>query len=341
MTKVPSLAELGWLRLPDRPDPPPGSRPARVLRHDGAAVLVGDGERLTQHHLPRSWSPVTVGDWLLVDDVRPTEVLPRRSLLRRRDPSSGDDQLLAANVDLVGIVCGLDRPVRAGRIERLVTLVWDSGATPLVVLTKVDLVDDTSVPSEIARSSAPGCDVVAVSADDEEAVADLRARLRGGTLVLLGESGAGKSTLVNRLLGGEAAATGAVRAGDRKGRHTTTARQLHAIDGGCVIDSPGIREVGLVASDESVDDTFAEISALAQECRFTDCAHEHEPGCAVRAAVEDGTIDVERLRRWEALRKEAAAAELRADEHARRRRDRQRKLMARDAQEVKRRRRGG
>ena len=226
-----------------------GLEPAIVVRHDGAEVLVACVDAVRHAHLSPSGPPVAVGDRVLLGDGRVREILHRTSLLQRRDPSSGREQLIAANVDLVVVVCGLDRPVRPGRIERFVTLAWDAGAVPLVVCTKADVADADSLAAATAaaEAGAPGTTVIAVSAVDGQGLDELRVELADRTVVFVGESGAGKSTLVNALAGGTVAATADVRAGDHKGRHTTTARQLHALDGFRVIDTPGVREVGLWA----------------------------------------------------------------------------------------------
>jgi len=332
-----ALEALGWDEQWAATAADGAGDPVRVVRHDGVAVLVAGvgGERHVPVHA--SNPALAVGDWLLVDGDTVVEVLERRSLLRRRDPAGGD-QLVAANVDVVGVVCGLDRPLKAGRIERFAVQTWDAGATPLVVLGKRDLVDDVREAEATAFAAAPGADVAVVSALSGDGVAELRSLLEGRTVVFVGESGAGKSTLVNALAGEEVAATGAVRAGDRKGRHTTTARQLHVLPGPVwLIDSPGLREVGLWAGVDAVDDAFDDIAAISTGCRFRDCSHDTEPGCAVRAAAETGVLEAARLASWRALRKEAAAAELRADPVARRRAGKRFGKMVKEVKEIKRR----
>jgi ribosome biogenesis GTPase len=297
----------------------PTAEPGRVLRHDGVAVQVRTptGDRSVK--LRRGVEPLTVGDWLALDGEQVLGLLDRASLLRRRAAGGEDHQLLAANLDLVLLVCGLDRPVAAGRIQRGEALAWDAGAHPLLVLTKADLADDLTGILDRLETDHPGLDRVAVSSVTGAGIDELRQRLAGHTSVLLGESGAGKSRLVNAVLGTEAAVVGAVRSGDAKGRHTTTNRQLHLLPtGGVVIDSPGIREVGLAGDEESVDATFADIDELGEECRFSDCSHAGEPGCAIAMAVEAGEVSAERLAAYLDLRKEAASAARRADEHERR-----------------------
>jgi ribosome biogenesis GTPase len=316
----------------------------RVLRPDSATALtlLTDGPALLP--VRPQQRPVTVGDWVLESGGMIAAVLPRSSLLQRRDPTTGNAQLLAANVDIVALACGLDRPVKAGRIERAAALAWDAGATPLVVLTKTDLVADPVAEADRVSGAHPMLEVITTSTATGEGLDRLRSMAAGGTLVLLGESGAGKSTLVNALCEGPRAtaaagpveATGQVRKGDAKGRHTTTHRYLHLIPtGGCVIDTPGLREVGLWGDPSSVDRAFSDIDALAAGCRFRDCTHEHEPGCAVQEAVDDGQLAPDRLRHFHALRLEARSAALRADEHARRQEGRRFGRMAREAQRLK------
>lgn len=308
--------------------------PGRVIRHDGSLVSVALPGGIDRFPVRPAAGPVAVGDWVVVSGGAVDSVLERRSLLRRQDPAGGE-QLLAANVDLVALVTGLDRPVKQGRIQRAVTLAWDAGAVPFVVLTKADLADDAGAVAAGVEAANPGVDAVAVSAARGEGLDAVRERLAGRTTVLLGESGAGKSTLLNALAGEALAATGAVRAGDAKGRHVTTTRDLHVLGAGIVIDTPGIRAVGLWAEPEAVAATFDDVESLAGGCRFRDCAHEDEPDCAVRAAVADGALPGARLDSWIAMRREAEAAMLRADEHARRRAERRFGRVVKDAQRRK------
>ena len=256
-----------------------------------------------------------MGDWVAVDDGEVLTVLPRRSLLRRRIVHSDGEQQLAANVDRLLLVCGLDRPVKDGRIQRGTAIAHDAGAEPVIVLTKSarDGAMDPDQAAREARAGNPGVPVVVSSVKEGVGVEELRRLVAGRTVALLGESGAGKSSIVNALLGTETAATGNVRAGDAKGRHTTTTRELHQLDdGGVLIDSPGIREVGLVGETEAVEETFPEVAEVAETCRFSDCAHESEPGCALRAALDAGELDPVRVDRWRALLAETEAAQIRA-----------------------------
>ncbi|MPY93592.1 MAG: ribosome small subunit-dependent GTPase A [Acidimicrobiia bacterium] len=313
----------------------PSGQPGRVVRHDGAALLVATAAGSA--HVRATTEPATVGDWVVVEDGAVRAVLARASLLARRDPGrAGGQQLLAANVDVVVVVCGLDRPTKAGRIARSAALAWEAGAVPAVVLTKADLSPDAAERRAIVAGANPGVDVLVASARLASGLEAVRALALGRTVVLVGESGAGKSSLANALLGEDAVATGAVRRGDAKGRHTTSARQLFPLPGGGVlIDSPGIRAVGLWGGAEAVDRTFADVDELSGDCRFADCAHVGEPGCAVAAAVAEGRLAEARLASWLALRREAAATERRASEREKRRYEKAFSRLAKEAQRRK------
>lgn len=262
--------------------------------------------------------PPVIGDWVALDLTEDTPVVraivPRAGVLARRRPGAAERvQLLAAHVDRIVLVYALDRGPNRRRIERGVAVAYDSGAAPIVVLTKADLCGDVAAAEADARLAAPFADVLAVSALEGAGVGRLAELLVPGmTAVFLGPSGAGKSTLVNRLLGEDRLATGAVRDGDRRGRHTTTRRELVPMpSGACLIDTPGIRELGLWLDADGVDAAYDDLETLAAGCRFRDCRHDLEPGCAVRAAVEAGELDGQRLAGYLKLRREAEAHELR------------------------------
>ena len=289
------------------------ARPARVVRVDGATCRVAcdDGEERSC----RARTQLAVGDWVAVDGDVIEGVLPRWSALTRADPAAtgaqAGVQLLAANVDVVIVAAPADR-LKPARVEREVALAWESGARPIVALTKADLGDGHLL--EALRRRVSGVDVLATSVRQAKGLEQLARELGVGvTGVLIGPSGAGKSTLVNALVGREVQATGEVRAGDLRGRHTTTSRQLVRLPaGGVLIDTPGLRSLGLTGR-EAVGAAFPDLERLARGCRFRDCSHGSEPGCAVRRAVSDGSLDPARLASFEKLAREAAAERRSAD----------------------------
>lgn len=267
---------------------------------------------------------VAVGDWVVpsADGERVEHVLGRRSAFVRRASFEGQRAVahtIAANIDVVALVHALSAPPHPRRLERELVLAFDSGARPVVVLTKVDLVDDPSVVDErVATVSAvaPGVPVHVVSGTRGDGLDVLRACAAGNrTIALLGASGVGKSTLVNALVGGQVQRVSRVRAGDQRGRHTTTAVQLvrlpaeQADERGWLIDTPGLRAVSLWSSGHGIERAFADVFALMDHCRFRDCKHDQEPGCAVRAAIERGELDPARLGAMERLVAEEAALE--------------------------------
>ena len=324
-----TLAGLGWHLMPDLPasdddhlaaDPP--LRPARVMEqapglwhvHDGEAVLLARARS-------RSLTPTpATGDWVLIagdgaDGVLVERVLPRRTVLSRAEAGGRSaEQVVAANIDVVAITAPADA-ANLRRLERELTAAWGSGAQPVVLLTKVDLLDDVELVEVLAdvRDIAVGADVVAVSSYDGRGLDEVRALLGDGlALALVGPSGVGKSSLVNALAGEEVMATTELR-DDGKGRHTTTSRRLIALPGGgLVMDTPGMREFA-PWSDDGLDEAFADLAALAEGCRFSDCSHEHEPSCAVREAAEADEAVAARLAAWRALQRELAWLERRRD----------------------------
>jgi len=331
-----NLRRIGWPWAADAGEPAwqalaalhPGALYARVSeQHRSGYVLCDAPDSGFRAESPPEWQrrPVftadgvplheraAVGDWVLHDGRRILALLPRRSAIKRA--AAGEhyqQQVIAANVDTAFVVCGLDADFNPRRIERYLLLVGGGGVQPVVVLTKADRdgADADAALAALADLRAQGIPVLALNAKDAGDVAALAPWIGPGmTAVLVGSSGAGKSTLTNSLLGAQRMKTGEVRESDSRGRHTTTHRALIALpSGACLIDTPGMRELKPTGEEELSDGGFADIEALTARCRFSDCSHRTEPGCAVLAAVEAGELDAARVGNYLKLRDEVAGA---------------------------------
>ncbi len=333
-----TLEDLGWtdfFAAAFAPYAEEGLVPARVIAQRGLnRVSTGEAEHFAdlsgrlRHELQGPGGVVghpAVGDWVALrppagaGHAQVHAVLPRKSRFSRKIAGHRtEEQVVAANVDTLFLVSGLDGDFNPRRIERYLTAAWDSGAQPVVILNKVDRCPDVDRCLLEAQAVAAGVPVHRVSAKMGEGVDALRAYLRRGeTVSLLGSSGVGKSTLINRLLGREAQRTSGVREHDDRGRHTTTHRELLVLpEGGLLIDTPGMREVQLWEGDQGIESVFADIEELAEGCRFSDCRHEGEPGCAVQEALENGALAPERLESYRKLQKELHAIQVRQDQLA-------------------------
>lgn len=313
-----SLPELGWKTFfSEQVSAEEGrsSQPARVMSvHRGMVTVLGEGvDGSIASSLPAPQGPEdrpTVGDWLLIDrDSRNlVRILDRTSLFKRPDP--GDDrrvQLIAANVDTLFVVTSCDQDFNVARIERYLVLTREVGVRPVIVLTKADLSPTPGEFVEAASALQDGLQVELVNGRDPMSVARLAAYCGlGETVALVGSSGVGKSTLVNTLKGSDSIATQAVRESDGKGMHTTTVREMHRLGrgpqgGGWLVDTPGMRVLQMSDVTSGVADVFDDVVAITLQCRFPDCTHEREPGCAIRAAFEQGNLDPDRFARWRKL----------------------------------------
>jgi ribosome biogenesis GTPase len=320
----------------------PGLVAGRILSEERGQYVVasgtGEGPASASGRLrhdaeldPTSAWPA-VGDWVALEreagggngaDIEHRliqRVLSRRTAVVRRSPADRrmPSQVLAANVDVVFVVTSVNQEFNVRRLERYVTVAWESGATPVVLLSKADLADDLESFRLSAETTAPGVDVIAVSAITGDGIEDVRAHLGlGRTVVFTGSSGVGKSSIVNALAGEPLLDTGGIRLDDARGRHTTTRRQLVRLVDGLLIDTPGLRELGVLDGD-GLATAFDDVEQLVAACRFSDCGHRSEPGCAIRAALDGGTLDRGRFEAYEKLQREAYRATLATDALSRR-----------------------
>jgi ribosome biogenesis GTPase len=349
-----SLGALGWsahFAEAYRPFEGDGFVPGRVaVQHRGAYVVCTETGEVSAElagrlrHEAASGDLPVAGDWVV---LRPHEhgsgatihaLLERRTAVSRKTAFHAvEEQVLAANVDVVFLVSGLDGDFNLRRLERYLATAWESGAQPAIVLSKADLSEDVDGAVAAAEAVALGVPVHVVSCVTAEGIGELRGYLTDNrTVALLGSSGVGKSTLINSLLGEEILATGDVRR-DGRGRHTTTTRELVQVPGGgIVLDTPGMRELQLWDAEEGFGTAFSDVEALFEECRFRDCRHEKEPGCAVKRALVDGSLDQDRYRSYQKLQRELRMLELKQDQRARAEEGKKRRRQARARRHPKR-----
>jgi len=331
-----NLAAFGWsaeLALAHAPHAALGREPARVIAEDrGSYQLIGGSGELRasvsgrfRHEAGNDPSAYpAVGDWVAVEggstgDTVIHAVLPRRSALIRQAPGRRTEaQVVGANLDVVFVVVSLNADLNLRRLERYVTAAWESGAEPVILLSKADLGSDVDAILSAVAPVTAGVSVVVVSSFDGRGVDEVRELIKPGeTVAFVGSSGVGKSTLLNRLAGEERAMVREIREDDARGRHTTTRRQLHLLPGGgIVLDTPGMRELALWEAD-GLDQSFTDLDEIVTRCRFGNCSHNGEPGCAIAAALADGSLDPQRLEGWRKLVRESAHHERRVDALAR------------------------
>lgn len=328
MTDFAALAGLGWqplfqqqLSLREWEN----AVPARVFEQHRSELRVMTEHGRVTVALQRDMPAMVVGDWVLLEkDGSFARLLDRKTCFERKAAGAEvRSQLIAANVDAAFIVCSLNDDFNLNRIERYLALVNEAGAEPVILLSKADLSDDAAGATRMVQRSNPGVAVEAIDCLSAQSVSALNPWLRAGTTIaVLGSSGVGKSSLINTLLGRSLLKTAAIREDDSKGRHTTTGRSLIRLEqGGLMLDTPGMREIQLTGCEEGVEQTFAEIVELARSCRFADCRHATEPGCAMREAIDRGELAERRLASYLKLRREesfnaASLAERRASDKA-------------------------
>ncbi|MBC3764795.1 ribosome small subunit-dependent GTPase A [Neptunicella marina] len=308
-----SLTQLGWqafFQLQLNLEELQQNTIARVIAHHRSEYVLRSEYGFDHLAITPSLPHLTVGDWLLLDEEKQfVRMLERKSLFSRKAAGAKlAEQLIVANVDTVLIVCSLNHDFNLSRIERYLTLVHEAGAEPVVVLTKLDLCDDAQRKFDALQALDPLLQIEMVNGLDATSCANLLSLCKAGkTISLLGSSGVGKSTLLNTLMGNEVQKTSGIREDDSKGRHTTTARSMHFMPNGAVlIDTPGMRELQLADCEQGIRQAFADIDALAEQCRFADCLHFSEPNCAVLKAIDDGLLDLRRLHNYHKLLREQA-----------------------------------